>query len=127
MRLARTLAFQWGIHDCVMSATASIDAVMGTDYYAQAQVKYPYSTEDEARVLIEANGGITGLVSGFLGDPVNWGQLTWGDVVLGRLVPDETRSEILLIHDGNSLWGPAKGGGMVRLPFRVAVNGWALR
>lgn len=127
LKAARALDFSWGNHDCVMFATSSIDAVMGTDYYAQAKIRYPYSTEAEAREWMATVGGITGLVGSFLGDPVNWGQLTCGDVCLVAALPMMgTDMEMLTVHDGTNLVGPSHKG-LLRVPFAYAVHGWKLR
>jgi hypothetical protein len=134
--MARRKEFAWGSHDCVMFATSCIDAILGTDYYAQAQKRYPYSTEEEARALIAQHGGITGLVDSFLGEPVNWGQLGIGDVVLVNKMPllmtDDI--EMLCVHDGQALLGPLidvrnrqSGAATIgKIPFSHALHGWRI-
>jgi len=122
---ARQTPFQWGTHDCVMWATSSIDAVLGTDYVAQARIQYPYASEDEAAALMAQYGGITGLVQSFLGDPVNWGQLSMGDVVLVGPIPQVTATEMLCVHDGVQLLGTAAKG-VLEAPLAYAVHGWKI-
>lgn len=126
LQAARELTFKWGEHDCVMFATGCIDAVMGTDYYAQAKSRYPYSTETEAREWMAKVGGITGLAESFLDEHVNWGQLTCGDVCLAKGMPFTMDMETLCVHDGNNLLG-ASTKGVMRVPFRYAVHGWKIR
>jgi hypothetical protein len=121
---ARFREFKWGDYDCVMAATACIDLLTGSDYVAQAKERYPYTTEAEAREWMAKIGGITGLVSSFLGDPINWGALHIGDIVLVKAVPLVTEMEMLCIHDGVQLLAPASGGGLVRIPFQFAIHGW---
>lgn len=123
---AREKPFAWGAHDCVMFATGAIDAVMGTDYYAQALVRYPYSTEAGAMGLMQQFGGITGLVESFLAPHVNWGQLTQGDVVLAMpTMLHGTAMETLCVHDGQQLVAAApKGIQIVR--FQYALHGWKI-
>lgn len=125
MEEARNIDFEWGTHDCVMFATSCIDTILGTDYYAQAKVRYPYSTQKEAEALMTQWDGITGLVASFLGDPVNWGQLSLGDVVVVSPIPMVTTMEMLCVHDGVALLGPAKRG-MVRVSFNYALHGWKI-
>lgn len=123
---ARLLKFDWGTHDCVMFATSCIDVIAGTDYYAQAKVRYPYSTQAEAVALMQQWDGITGLVASFLGDQVNWGQLTTGDIVLVAPIPLMTDMEMLCVHDGVGLVGPHVNG-LTKIPLMYAVHGWAIR
>lgn len=123
MREAQTRPFVWGTRDCVMFATSMIDVVLGTDYYAQAKIRYPYSTEAEAAALMTQHGGITGLVASFLGEPTNWGRLGIGDIVLAS-TPEV--GDVLCIHDGTNILAPGKLGGFERVPFRYAMHGWRI-
>jgi len=135
MALARRKEFAWGSHDCVMFATGCIDAILGTDYYAKAKQRYPYSTEEEARELITQHGGITGLVGSFLGSPVAWGSLGIGDVVLVNKMPLRmTDMEMLCVHDGQNLLGPVTdirhtdsgAATLGKIPLSHAIHGWRI-
>lgn len=126
---ARDLEFEWGAHDCVMFATSSIDAVLGTDYFAQAQVRYPYTTEEAAIALIQQYGGITGLAESFLEPNTNWGQLGLGDIVFTTKAwpndPDDFG--MLCVHDGQQLIAANTPRGVMRVPFQYARYGWKIR
>lgn len=121
---ARDRPFEWGAHDCVLFAASMVDTICGTNFYDQARTQYPYSSEDEARAILIANGGITGLVTPFLGDPINWGALGHGDVVLISPIALVTDMEALCVHDGQKLICPGKGGGLTSAPMRCALYGW---
>lgn len=121
----KRLPFSWGSHDCVMFATSSIEVVTGIDYYAQAQKRYAYENEAQARALMTEFGGVTGLGASFLGDPIAWGSLSMGDVVVCGNMPF-IDMEVLCVHDGAQLLAPAKGGGLARIPFRYALHGWQI-
>lgn len=118
--------FEWGVHDCVMFAASSVDAILGTDYFAQAQARYPYSTEDGAIALMQQYGGITGLAESFLDPHTNWGQLGAGDIVLVSEIPLRTQMEMLCVHDGQQLIGPTARG-VINIPLQYALYGWAIR
>jgi hypothetical protein len=121
----KRLPFFWGSHDCVMFATSSIEIVTEIDYYAQAQRRYPYSTEIEARELMKQFDGVTGLAASFLGPPIAWGSLSMGDVVVCANIPF-IDIEMLCVHDGAQLLAPQKGGGLARIQFRYAMHGWKI-
>lgn len=127
LKAAREKPFEWGEFDCVMFATSCIDVVMGTDYFQQAKVRYPYDTEEKALEWMNKVGGITGLVSSFLGDPGPWGQLSVGDICIVKPMPlVGTTIEMLCVHDGTNLVGVARKG-IARVPFQYAIHGWRLR
>ena len=78
----RATPFEWGVHDCCRFAAGAIQAITGTDPMAQ----FSYTTEAEARALIESAGGIEALVTSVLGDPLpSVAQAQRGDVLLADL------------------------------------------
>jgi hypothetical protein len=81
--LWRRRAFAWGSADCIQFTAAIITAITGIDYRG----KFPaYSLEDEAQVILVANGGMLGLLTAALEveqKPVAWAHR--GDVIAAEL------------------------------------------
>ncbi len=59
LEAAETRPFLWGSFDCCLFAAGAVQAVTGVDVMAQFPQKY--STEEEARIHLEAFGGVGGL------------------------------------------------------------------
>lgn len=56
--------FNWGVNDCVLFACRGCEVITGVNLYDEY---LGYSTEEEADLIIEKNGGFTGLVGKHLG------------------------------------------------------------
>lgn len=123
---ARSAHFVWGEHDCVLWGAAMADVVWGTDYFTQAKEKFPYTTETGAKEILDANGGITGLVETFIAPHVNAAQLTTGDLVLVKPATLNESFEALGVHDGQKLLIPGRTG-LAFVPVRFAAYGWLIR
>ena len=71
--------FEWGAFDCAHFVAQCVDA-MCSDSGARACLLY----QDERAALkwIKEGGGIKAIATSFLGDPVPWGLVRRGDVML---------------------------------------------
>jgi hypothetical protein len=71
--------FTWGVHDCCQFAADCIQAVTGRD----RRTLFPnYTDEAGAAAIREQFGGMRGLLSHALGEPVSWELAMTGDIVL---------------------------------------------
>lgn len=111
--------FQWGENDCVLFAAKAVEAVSGYNFY---QDYLPYTTEEEAKAILDINGGIEGLVAKFLGGGyINYRLAKRGDVVLIKSpllslgIVDDSGQKIVSV-------GPE---GAVRLPLKMATRVWS--
>jgi hypothetical protein len=77
---ARVKPFAWGGHDCALFAADVVLAITGKDFGAQWRGSYHSAAQAMRR--LRPHGGLPGLVTKVLGDPVKTEQAMRGDVVL---------------------------------------------
>jgi hypothetical protein len=114
----RRTAFKWGERDCVTFAFDVIEAMTGS----RLAVDVTWSTEAEAREVIEQFGG---LVAGFtlhLGEPVDPLMCSAGDVGI-TTTPDG--SEALCVCGGRS-WLALGPRGLVHVDQSAVKTAWKL-
>jgi hypothetical protein len=71
--------FRWGYHDCCQFAAKVRRAVTGAD----PRKTFPrYRTKEAAAALLETHGGMLGLLTHGLGEPVHASRACDGDIVL---------------------------------------------
>jgi hypothetical protein len=80
--------FVWGQNDCCIFAADVVAALTGTD--PAADLRGTYSTQEEAHALLAERGGIGGIVTQMLGDPVPRLMARVGD--LGLVTHDGTET-----------------------------------
>lgn len=76
----RVRAFEWGQHDCCLWAADAVHAITGTDFAADLRGRY--ATAAEATRVLKTVGGVRGVATARLGEPVGPLMATVGDVVL---------------------------------------------
>ncbi len=115
----KKMPFQWGENDCVLFVGKSVKAITDQDFYSQ----YHYSNEEEAKKIIEDNGGIKGLISKALGDPhTNYKKAKRGDAVLMKL-PEITAG---VVDDSGAWIVSLTKTGTLKLPLRNAIYVWSV-
>jgi hypothetical protein len=77
---ARKKSFAWGDHDCALFAADVVKAITGEDFGAPWRGRYESAVQAMRR--LRPHGGLPGLVTQLLGDPVKPEQARRGDVVL---------------------------------------------
>ena len=71
--------FAWGSADCCQFIAGAIHAVTGDDLRALFPA---YADETEANVLLDQFGGLAGLLTHALGEPIHVSQMGRGDVCI---------------------------------------------
>lgn len=89
-------AFEWGAHDCCLWAADAVRALTGLDH--AAGLRGSYATTAEAARRLAAVGGVRGLATAALGEPVAPGFAAVGDVVLFS----QAGRELLAVCNGGS-------------------------
>lgn len=115
----RAMNFKWGENDCILFAAKGYEALTGVDYYSQY---LPYSTEKQAREILEKHGGFEGIIAQHIG-PGHRKILKAkrGDVVLLKM-PDLTCG--LVDDSGQFVVAPGKDG-FKRVPLSKAWRVWS--
>jgi len=121
---ARSLQFEWGVHDCCILAANLIQEITGVDI--AAGYRGTYSTEAEATAIIEAAGGFVPLIHSACS------QLGWarsktslarrGDLVV-RILPETGMPSLGVCLGAQSVF-PALIRGVAFFPTKEAVNVW---
>ena len=75
-----SMPFAWGSNDCAHFAGACVRAITGVDVIADTF--RGYTTELQAARLIKDHGGVVGIATAALGEPVSTLFANVGDVVL---------------------------------------------
>lgn len=115
----RERAFSWGESDCCLFVCDAIEAMTGTD--PGARWRGLYQTEKGARRILRDNGGVAGLATLILGQPVASALAGRGDVVL----IDTPGGEALALCTGANI--AAQGiGGIEFYPAVAAKAAWKL-
>lgn len=112
-------ALVWGVNDCVQFAADACG------YYGTRRPSLPaYSSEQEARAIIDAGGGLAALVARELGAPIHPKDTRLGDVVLTVF---EESGPMLGVADPPYFWVRAARGGFIPLKLTFAVEVWSCR
>lgn len=115
----RAAPFEWGVNDCVLFAAKGLEVITGLNFYEQY---LPYSDEAQAQEIMDANGGIQGLVGNvFGGGYTNYRLARRGDLALMKL-PQLTLG---IIDDTGQKIASVSLDGAVRLPIRMAARVWS--
>ena len=107
--------FAFGTHDCCQFAAKAVEAMTGENPAAP----WAYDGEWGAKALLDANGGVEGLVTLALGAPVHPSRMQRGDVALADLEHGPTAG----ICTGNAIAFPAAVG-VIFHPRSVARLAW---
>lgn len=75
----RNTPFAWGTADCCQFIAGAVAAVTGVDHAVEFG---PYEDEAGAQALLATYGGIEGLITHVLGEPVHVAQMGRGDVCI---------------------------------------------
>ena len=122
LEAVRKHPFVWGQHDCAFFAAQVIDRMCGTTLFAQLRIDLGWrDAASAARMVAAAEGGMTGLVSGYLGEPVPRNLCREGDVMEVEI--GGRRS--LGIHEGHAVVAVSEEGRAI-VPLQHAVHGWRL-
>lgn len=114
--------FAWGQHDCCVFAARVADAMTDGDYVRRLLRQFDYNSQADIDALFSANGGLRGLMTDFMGEPVGWMQSAQGDVVL---MLDAEDKEVLGVCEGSAvICATAKG--VIPLPMSRAVCAWKI-
>lgn len=109
----------WGVNDCARFAA---DAVA---HYGYRRLDLPtYASEDDARALIEAGGGLEALVTRELGPPIHPKDTRIGDTVLTAF---PQTGPMLGVADPPWFWVRAARGGFIPLKLSFANWVWSCR
>ncbi|WP_157779683.1 DUF6950 family protein [Cupriavidus pauculus] len=100
----RERAFSWGESDCCLFVCDAIEATTGTD--PGLRWRGLYSSEKGARRVLRDNGGVTGLATLILGQPVPAAMAGRGDVVL----IDTPCGDALALNVGNMIAAQGQNG-----------------
>jgi hypothetical protein len=118
---AQLIEFNYGVHDCCLWAAHCVDEMCGTEHVKAILERFHYTDEASADAILAAGGGLETLVTEFLGESVGRRMAAPGDVVLAKDMED---SYIIGVVVGHGVVAPAKGGGLVSLPYRSILKTW---
>lgn len=81
LREAREGAFVYGERDCCQFIAGAVLAMTGVDH----RDKFPnYASREEAQAILAERGGLAGLITYALGEPVHVARMNRGDVCLAQ-------------------------------------------
>ena len=107
MQGRQNMPFAWGSNDCMAFVAYAVEALTGEQLFAEYG---GYTDEAEANAMLEANGGIEGILTVVLGQPSTRGMMAKrGDVVLLNLpnptagIVDDTGQRIALVSKSGLL------------------------
>ena len=115
----QNLPFAWGANDCTTFAADCVEALTGVKHLPDLR---DYASELQAARLLKKHGGVVGIATAAMGQPVNVLQANVGDVVL----TESEGRDMLAICNGGTCIAPGPLGlvhlGMdtARLCWRVA-------
>ncbi len=111
--------FTWGTNDCAVFAADCVQALTGVDV-AQPSLR-KHKTELQAARLLKRHGGVVGIATAALGQPVPAMQAQVGDVVLAK----SNGRDMLAICNGATCMAPS-GTGLAVLAMPVDSVCWRL-
>ncbi len=113
----RARAFEWGAHDCCLWAADAVHAVTGKDF--AEGLRGTYATAAEAAKMLKQVGGVRGVATAALGEPINPTLAAVGDIVL---LTEEGRDLLAVCNGLEALCaGPT---GLVPVSTRQAHAAW---
>lgn len=116
--LERTnVPFVWGANDCATFAADCVMAITGIDPAPKGLRKH--TTALQASRVLKRHGGLSGIATAALGEPVPVSQAQVGDVLL---VPMQGR-EALAICNGATAFGPSAYG-LTSVDVGTALKCW---
>lgn len=115
IQAAKRRPFSWGTHDCCAFAARVVGAMNGKDVAAG----FLYQNEVQARALLEVFGGVEGIATSVLGEPIPALTAQRGDVCM----VDTPDGPALGICDGAWIWCAAVAG-LNRRPLADARKAW---
>ena len=115
----RAKPFTWGTNDCAVFAADCVQALTGVDV-AQPSLR-KHKTELQAARLLKRHGGVVGIATAALGQPVPATQAQVGDVVLVKA----HGRDMLAICNGDTCIAPSPQG-LGMLPMSDATLCWRL-
>lgn len=116
LEAARGRPFAWGAHDCCAWAADWIVAATGEDVFAPWR---GYTDAREAMRRLESAGGVAGLWTQLLGQPIAPAFAQRGDVVLVEVDGRETAAVCV----GEEIAAPGETD-LVRVPARMGRCAW---
>ena len=75
----RSVPFAWGTADCCQFIAGAIHAVTGEDL---RELFDPYDSEEGAQIILGQFGGLAGLMTRALGEPIHVSRMGRGDVCI---------------------------------------------
>ena len=111
--------FTWGTNDCAIFAAECVHALTGCDVALPALRKH--KTELQAARLLRRHGGVAGITTAALGQPVPANTAQVGDVVLTQ----SGGRDMLAICNGDTCVAPGAVG-LVFIPMATASVCWRL-
>lgn len=124
LRERRNVPFKYGANDCLMFPADAVLQMSGVDFAEQWRGQY--STKEEAKVILDNNGGVEGIISSVLGFKGTRNLLTAkrGDVVIAHTlwgamggVVDDTGMRIAVPMTGDECF--------IRMPMNKAWRVWS--
>jgi hypothetical protein len=114
------MPFEWGVNDCMAFVAKGVEALTGEDFFA---LYNDYHDEESAKVMLENNGGPSGIIATCLGHNGTRNILTAkrGDVVIAKL-PEITGG---LVDDSGQNIVFVTQQGLGRLPLNRAWRVWS--
>lgn len=113
----RAAPFAWGVNDCAVFAADCVLAITGQDPAPPALRLH--KTQKQALRALERHGGLNGIATAALGQPVSAQQATVGDVVLVKV----GKRDALAICNGQTAFGPSARG-LVAVGMDTATLAW---
>lgn len=101
--------FTWGSNDCGTFAADCVQALTGKEFGAGIR---GYQTAQEAAEQLDRHGGVVGIATDALGQPLPASQAQVGDVVLAQ----SRGQDMLAICNGTTALAPGARG-LVSVPF----------
>jgi hypothetical protein len=77
--ICRDDPFAYGVSDCCQFIAGAIEAITGEDLRELFPI---YGSEEEAQIILDEHGGLAGLLTHALGDPIHVSQMGRGDVCI---------------------------------------------
>lgn len=116
----RKLPFVWGENDCMASVAKLVHKLTGTDFF---EAYSNYNSEESAKLVLEANGGVSGIITKCLGSGTkNILTAKRGDVAIIKL-PEVTGA--FVDDSGQNIVAVSREGGFVRYPLNKAWRVWS--
>jgi len=116
----RDMPFQWGVHDCMMFLAYGVERMTGEAFYPPYS---NYETEEGAKLMLEQNGGVTGIINACLGpshkDFMRAGR---GDAVIVKM-PEIAGG--IVDDSGQRIAAVSLKDGLVKLPLSSALRIWS--